>query len=49
MSADAQLSDDCLSHLEEALDAEDPAEKDYHIRTVIQAYGVDELPPELDD
>ena len=47
MAADPRLNDYCLSHLEEALQADDAAAKDYHIRTVLQAYGVDEVPEEL--
>lgn len=48
MSAEKRLPDHCLSHLERALDAEDPSEKDYHIRTVLQAYGVEDLPEDLE-
>lgn len=43
----SQLSDECRTHLELALAADDPAEKDFHIRTVMQAGCVEEVPDEL--
>ncbi|WP_175416953.1 hypothetical protein [Natrinema pallidum] len=43
-----KLADDCMEHLEKALQSDDPSEKNFHIRQVIQAYGVDHLPDEID-
>ncbi|WP_247729263.1 hypothetical protein [Halovivax limisalsi] len=43
----SQLSDECRTHLELALAAEDPQEKNYHIRTVMQAGCVDDVPDEF--
>ncbi|GAA1335066.1 hypothetical protein GCM10009647_077040 [Streptomyces sanglieri] len=43
----AKLSAQCKEHLESALETKDPAEKDYHIRQVLQACGVDEVPDEV--
>lgn len=34
---DADFSEDCIAHLQAALELEDPAEKDFHIRQVLQA------------
>ncbi|WP_254863572.1 hypothetical protein [Halovivax gelatinilyticus] len=45
----SQLSEECRTHLERALAAEDPREKDYHIRTVMQAGCVEEIPDEFAD
>ena len=42
----ARLSEECTVHLEEALQCDDPSEKDFHIRQVLQACGVDDLPEE---
>ena len=41
-----ELSDGCRNHLEEALQNTDPSEKDFHIRQVLQACAVDDLPSE---
>ncbi|ELZ22041.1 hypothetical protein [Natrinema limicola] len=43
-----KLSDNCREHLEQALQTDDPSEKDFHIRQVMQVYGVDHLPDESD-
>ena len=43
----AKLSKRCKEHLESALETEDPSEKDYHIRQVLQACGADDLSEEL--
>ncbi|WP_290816028.1 hypothetical protein [Halovivax sp.] len=40
----SQLSEECRAHLEKALETDDPAEKNYHIRAVMQAGCVDEIP-----
>lgn len=40
----SQLSDECRTHLERALAADDPQEKNYHIRTVLQAGCIDDVP-----
>ncbi|AGB14812.1 hypothetical protein Halru_0160 [Halovivax ruber XH-70] len=37
-----ELSNQCKQHLEDALANEDPREKDFHIRQVIQAAGMDD-------
>jgi len=42
-----ELSADGRQHLEEALQNNDPSEKDFHIRQVLQVWGVDDLPKEL--
>ncbi|MFA9417068.1 hypothetical protein [Natrinema sp. HArc-T2] len=44
----SELTDNCREHLEQALQHDDPSEKDFHIRQVIQACGVDDLPDESD-
>ncbi len=41
-----ELSEDCKRHLESALDSDDPQEKDFHIRQVIQASGMDDCADE---
>ncbi|WP_255190921.1 hypothetical protein [Natronobeatus ordinarius] len=41
MSANTTLGEDCKEHLEKALEADDPSEKDFHIRHVLQVCGVD--------
>ncbi len=38
------LSAECRQHLEEALQNEDPSEKDFHVRQVLQAYAEDDRP-----
>ena len=38
------LSEGCREHLEDALRTDDPTEKNYHIRQVLQACGVEDLP-----
>lgn len=43
-----KLSDECIEHLEKALHKDDPSEKDFHVRQVLQAAGVDDLPEETD-
>jgi len=40
----AKLSDQCKDHLESALEREDPSEKDFHIRQVLQAGGFEASP-----
>jgi hypothetical protein len=46
-----ELCDGCRDHLEAALRTDDPSEKNYHIREVLQTCGIDDLPeghdPEL--
>ncbi|MFC3959224.1 hypothetical protein [Halovivax cerinus] len=42
----AQLSTECKRHLEDALDADDAQEKDFHIRQVIQASGMGDVADE---
>lgn len=44
-----ELSEDCKEHLQKALENDDPSEKNFHIRQVIQAWGVDHLPDETGD
>jgi hypothetical protein len=44
----AKLCEGCTDHLREALRAEDPATKNYHIREVLQACSVEDVPEELD-
>lgn len=41
-----KLSDQCKNHLESALEMEEPSEKDFHIRQVLQAGGFEDLPEE---
>jgi len=41
-----KLPDDCREHLDKALETDDPSEKDFHIRQVMQVCGVDHLPDE---
>ncbi|MDG5762082.1 hypothetical protein QA600_22465 [Natronococcus sp. A-GB1] len=40
----AKLSQECKEHLEAALEEESPSEKDYYIRQVLQACGVEDIP-----
>ena len=40
----AKLSDECTEHLERALRADDPSTKDFHIRQVLQACAMDDVP-----
>jgi len=40
----SNLSEGCKDHLEKALQSDEPSKKDYHIRQVLQACGVDDLP-----
>ena len=42
------LPDSSRKHLEQALQQDDPSEKDFHIRQVMQVCGVDQLPDTLD-
>ncbi len=42
----ARLRNECKEHLEIALESDDSSEKDFHIRQVLQASGVDDLPQE---
>ena len=42
-----KLSEGCREHLEQALRAEDPEEKNYHIRHVLQVCGSAEVPDDL--
>ncbi len=44
-----KLTDNCRKHLEEALQTDDPSEKNFHIRQVMQVCGVDDLPDESDE
>lgn len=39
MSGSCQLSEDCIDHLNQALEEDEPAEKNFHIRQVLQACG----------
>ena len=41
-----KLSNQCKEHLESALETEEPAEKDFYIRQVLQAGGFEDLPDE---
>ena len=43
-----KLSEGCKEHLEKALKTDDPSQKDYHIRQVLQACGVDDFPEEYE-
>lgn len=43
----AKLSEGCREHLEEALRTEDPSEKNYHIRQVIQVCGTKGVPDDI--
>ena len=43
-----KLPDSSRKHLEQALQQDDPSEKDFHIRQVMQVCGVDQLPDEPD-
>ncbi|ELY43460.1 hypothetical protein [Natronorubrum sulfidifaciens] len=49
MASNRQLSDECTAHLEQALAETDPEEKDFHVRQVLQACGVDHLPEETNN
>ncbi len=40
------LSKQCKEHLETALEEDDPSEKDFYIRQVLQACGGEEYPDE---
>jgi len=42
-----KLSEGCREHLEQALRAESPEEKNYHIRHVLQVCGSAEVPDDL--
>jgi hypothetical protein len=42
------MSEQSLEHLERALQCDDPSEKDYHIRQVLQASGVGDIQQGLD-
>lgn len=48
MASNRRLSPECTAHLEKALAETDPAEKDFHVRQVLQASGVDQLPDDLE-
>jgi len=39
-----KLSEGCEHHLKKALDIDDPQEKNYHIRQVLQVSSTDDLP-----
>lgn len=41
------LSEGCREHLEQALRAKSPEEKNYHIRHVLQVCGSAEVPDDL--
>lgn len=41
MNAMGNLSTECISHLEQALETDDPKEKNFHIRHVLQLCGED--------
>lgn len=41
-----KLSGQCKEHLESALEVDEASEKDYYIRQVLQAGGVEDLPEE---
>jgi len=43
-----ELSEACKEHLFEALSSENPSDKDYHIRQVLQISGTTDLPDELE-
>jgi hypothetical protein len=42
-----KLDENCKEHLHEALSSEDPLDKNYHIRQVLQISGETDLPDEL--
>jgi len=42
----AKLSNQCKEHLESALEMQDPSEKDFHIRQVLQAGGFEKISDE---
>lgn len=46
MDSRTPLSSACKSHLEAALENDDPSEKDFHIRQVLQACGMEDCPDE---
>ncbi len=48
MRSGQKLSDECKEHLETALQKDDPSQKNFHIRQVLQACGVANLDEELD-
>lgn len=48
MTSVGGLNDQCKHHLEQALEEEDPSEKDFHIRNVLQAYVADETPNSIE-
>ena len=43
-----KLDENCKEHLYEALRSEDPSEKNYYIRQVLQISGETDLPDELE-
>jgi hypothetical protein len=43
-----ELNENCKEHLYEALSSEDPSDKNYHIRQVLQISGETDLPDELE-
>jgi len=43
----SELCEGCKDHLEAAIEEPDPAEKNYHIRQVLQACGIEEVPNDV--
>lgn len=43
-----RLTEGGREHLERALQTDETEEKNFHIRQVLQAYGVDDIPDEYD-
>ncbi len=48
MTSNRQLSPECTAHLEQALAETDPAEKDFHVRQVLQACAAGQLSDETE-
>jgi hypothetical protein len=42
-----RLSEGCRQHLKDALRADDPGRKNYHIRQVLQLCGCDDVPDDI--
>jgi hypothetical protein len=43
----SELCEGCKDHLEAAIEASDPAEKNYHIRQVLQVCGTEGIPDDV--
>lgn len=42
MNSTTRLNKECIEHLEAALDTDDPTEKNFHIRQVLQMCGAED-------